>query len=407
MRTAIATHELLPEGLYLESLSIETGRVSISAASETRRSRCPLCGRGSSRVHSRYSRSVSDLPWHGITVELEVRARRFFCDGASCERRIFCERLPDVSARARKTGRLEGALLAIVFELGGRAGARLAEELGLVVGRDALLRRAKSASLPDGGKVRSLGVDDFAFRKGHAYGTILVDLERRKVVDLLPERSQESLVAWLKEHPEIEFAARDRSRIYREALAKGAPTAVQVTDRWHLLHNLALTLEEFLLQKRPALREAAAPGTEPEDRSDDSFASGPVIPNRPRTHDRKIEDAARKRHERLVEQWKDIRRLYLAGADLRHICKRLGVSARTVYRYKDLEEPPPRRAYKRKKSVLDPYVPSSQIGSWTRRRARSARSGSSHTRSARTRPQCGKAARSNGPMGRRRARLRS
>jgi hypothetical protein len=177
------------------------------------------------------------------------------------------------------------------------------------------------------------------------------------VVDLLPERSQESLVAWLKEHPEIEFAARDRSRIYREALAKGAPTAVQVTDRWHLLHNLALTLEEFLLQKRPALREAAAPGTEPEDRSDDSFASGPVIPNRPRTHDRKIEDAARKRHERLVEQWKDIRRLYLAGADLRHICKRLGVSARTVYRYKDLEEPPPRRAYKRKKSVLDPYVP--------------------------------------------------
>ena len=72
MRTAIATHELLPEGLYLESLSIETGRVSISAASETRRSRCPLCGRGSSRVHSRYSRSVSDLPWHGITVELEA-----------------------------------------------------------------------------------------------------------------------------------------------------------------------------------------------------------------------------------------------------------------------------------------------------------------------------------------------
>jgi hypothetical protein len=114
MRTAIAAHELLPEGLYLENLSIGAGRVSIcAAASGTRRSRCPLCGRGSSRVHSRYTRTVSDLPWHGISVELEVRARRFLCEEASCERKIFCERLPDVAARARKTGRLEEALLAI------------------------------------------------------------------------------------------------------------------------------------------------------------------------------------------------------------------------------------------------------------------------------------------------------
>ncbi len=124
MRTAIAAHELLPKGLYLETLSIGTGRVSISVSSGTRRSRCPLCGRGSSRVHSRYSRTVSDLPWHGNSVELEVRARRFFCDEGLCQRRIFCERLPDVAARARKTGRLEGALLAIVLELGGRAGAK-------------------------------------------------------------------------------------------------------------------------------------------------------------------------------------------------------------------------------------------------------------------------------------------
>ena len=357
MRTAIADHELLPKGLQLESLSIETGRVAVSVSSGASSSRCPLCGCGSSRAHSRYSRVVSDLPWHGISVTLEVRARRFFCDEASCERGIFCERLPEIAARARKTGRLEEALLAIVFELGGRAGARLAEELGLVVGRDALLRRAKSVPLPDGGNVRVLGVDDFAFKRGHTYGTVLVDLERKRVVDLLPERSQESLVAWLRRHPEVEFAARDRSHIYREALAKGSPGAVQVTDRWHLLHNLAHVLENLLLQKQPVLRKAAMPGTEPEDKSDVAFGSGPIMPNRPRNHDRKVEEAAKKRHERLVQQWKDIRRLYLAGADLRHICQQLGISARTVYRYKDLTEPPPRRAYKRKKSVLNPYVP--------------------------------------------------
>jgi transposase len=359
MRTAIATHELLPKGLDLESLSIETGRVSICVSSGTRRSVCPLCARVSSRVHSRYDRSVSDLPWHGISVELEVRARRFFCDEPSCERKIFCERLPEVAARARKTVRLEEALLAIALELGGRAGAKLAEELGIVAARDTLLRRIKAAPLPEVGKVRVLGVDDFAFKKGSTYGTILVNLERHEVVDLLPERSQESLVAWFGSHPaaEVEVATRDRSNIYREGLAKGAPGVAHVADRWHLLHNLTLTLEEYLLQKRPVLRKAAAPEAAPEEKDDADFASGPIMPNRPRTHDQKIEEAARKRHERLVEQWKNIRRLYLAGADLRDICRRLGISARTVYRYKGLTEPPPRPAYKRKASVLDPYVP--------------------------------------------------
>src|SRR5215216_7358220 len=355
MRTAIAPHELLPKGLEVQTLRIETGRVSIGVASATRRSVCPLCGRTSSRVHSRYARTVSDLPWHGISVELEVLARRFFCDEPSCERKIFCERLEEVAARARKTVRLEEALLAIALELGGRAGARLALELGIVAARDALLRRIKAAPLPEVGKVRVLGVDDFAFKKGSTYGTILVNLERHEVVDLLPERSQESLVAWFGSHPaaEVEVATRDRSNIYREGLAKGAPGATHVADRWHLLHNLTLTLEEYLLQTRPILRKAAAP----ENKDDADFASGPIMPNRPRTHDRKIEEAARNRHERLVEQWKNIRRLYLAKADLRDICRQLGISARTVYRYKDLTEPPPRPAYKRRASVLDPYVP--------------------------------------------------
>ena len=353
----VAGADLVPKGLEPEVVEVDRKRAVIRLRSVSPQGRCPSCGRGAGRVHSRYSREVADLPWHGIPVSLRVRARRFFCDGASCERRIFCERLPEIAAQARKTGRLEGALLAIVLELGGRAGARLAAELGLVVGRDALLARAKRAAPADVGKVRVLGVDDFAFRKGHAYGTVLVDLERHRVVDLLPERSQEGLVAWLKRHPEVEVAARDRSNVYREALAKGAPDAVQVADRWHLMHNLALTLEDFLLQKRPTLREAAMPEAEPEDRSDGAFGSWPIMPNRPRNHDRKVEEAARKRHERLIEQWRNIRRLYLAGADLRDICRRLGVSPRTVYRYKDLTEPPPRPVCKRRSSVLDPHVP--------------------------------------------------
>jgi len=332
MRTAVASPELIPNGLQLESLSIEAGKVTLSTRSRESRALCPVCGGGSSRLHSRYLRTVSDLPWHGARVKLEIRARRFFCDEVSCERRIFCERLPEIAPHARKTARLEEALLAIALELGGRAGARLALKLGIVAARDALLKRIKDAPLPEVGKVRVLGVDDFAFKKGSTYGTILVDLERHEVIDLLPERSQESLVAWFENRPstEVEVAARDRSNIYREGLTKGAPSATHVADRWHLLHNLTLTLENFLLQKQPVLRKAAATETELEEKDDDDFGSGPIMPNRPRNHDRKIEEAARRRHERLVEQWRNIRQLYLAGADLRHICKRLGISARTV-----------------------------------------------------------------------------
>src|SRR3954447_7652192 len=281
MRTAVASHELIPDGVQLESLSIEAGKVTLSTRSCESRAPCPVCGSVSSRAHSRYLRTVSDLPWHGVFVALKVRARRFFCDEISCERRIFCERLPEIGPRARKTDRLEEALLAIALELGGRAGASLAEELGIVAARDALLRRMKGAPLPEVGKIRVLGVDDFAFKKGSTYGTILVDLERHKVVDLLPERSQERLVAWFERHPgaaEVEVATRDRSNTYREGLAKGAPGAAHVADRWHLLHNLALALEEYLLQKRPVLREEAAPEAAPDEALAD-FASGPIMPN--------------------------------------------------------------------------------------------------------------------------------
>ena len=345
--------------------------VTILARAVGASARCPSCGRSSRRVHSRCTRTVSDLPLCGASVALLVRARRFFCDDFSCERRIFCERLREVAAHARKTGRLEAALLSIAFGLGGEAGARLARGLGLLVGPDALLRRVRAAPSPDAGVVRVLGVDDFAFRKGHAYGTILVDLERRKVVDLLPERSMGSLAEWLREHPGVEVAARDRSHIYARGIAEGAPGATQVADRWHLLHNLALALEEFLLHKRPALKKAAMPEETSEgtgaaiegEEGTESSAPGPMSPNRPRLWYARQEEAAKKRHERLVEQWREIRRLYLAGMELREIHCTLGVSVRTVYRYKDLTEPPPRTAYKRRASVLDPYVPY-LVGGW-------------------------------------------
>ena len=188
---------LLPEGLEPRSIVPGPRGITVHAQTTSSSARCPLCERIARRVHSRYVRTVADLPWRAVCVTLKVRCRRFFCESRGCERSIFCERLPEVAAHARKTARLEEALTMIAFELGGEAGARLARELGLPVSLDALLERIRGAPRLGAGQVKVLGIDDWAKKKGHSYGTILVDLERRRVVDLLPDRTAETLEKWL------------------------------------------------------------------------------------------------------------------------------------------------------------------------------------------------------------------
>lgn len=232
------TRRLLPEGLEPEGLVVGLSGLTVRAGVAAAYARCPVCGRRSQRVHSQYERTVSDLPWRGIAVTLKVRSRRFFCENRECERSIFCERLPEVAAHARKTTRLEEALTMIAFELGGEAGARLARELGLSASPDALLERIRGAPRLDAGQVKVLGIDDWAKRKGYrSYGTILADLERRRVVDLLPDRSAEGLRDWLEKHPGVEVVSRDRFQPYIDAITTAAPGALQVADRWHLLRT--------------------------------------------------------------------------------------------------------------------------------------------------------------------------
>lgn len=350
-----STSFTIPDRLHVEALSFDGGLLTISGCVRGAEARCPVCGEPSRRVHSRYTRTLADLPWSGFPVRLRFRVRKFFCDQPSCKRRIFAERLEKIARPfARGTDRQREALEWIAFSLGGEAGARFARELGLLVSPDTLLNRIRSAFRADAEDVRVVGVDDFGFRKGNVSGTILVDLERHRIVDLFEGHSAESMTRWLRQHPDLEVVSRDRSPVCREAINTGAPRARQVTDRWHLLHNLTQVLEEFLLKKRPALRNAAS---EPEMSKPEEDVEVQDPRSRPGSWQARKEEAARQRHERLIEQWKDIRRLYLAGADVRFISRKLGVSPRTVYNYKDLTEPPPRQTYTTRASVLDPYVP--------------------------------------------------
>jgi len=220
---------------------------------------CPLCDVQTTRVHSRYTRTIADVPWGAYAVRLQVRVRKFFCDHPACPRQIFTERLPTVAAPwARRTLRLAQHLSALGLALGGQAGARLAARFQWRTDPDTLLRLRRVAPTPDVSAPQGLGVDEWAWRRGQRYGTILVNLEDHRVLALLPERSAERVAAWLAQHPTVLVICRDRRALYAEGIRRGAPHAVQVVDRFHLVKNLREAVEAFRHNQRAALQAAAA-----------------------------------------------------------------------------------------------------------------------------------------------------
>lgn len=251
---------LLPKvpGLTLEDLTIGAGMVSLSVASTRPSASCPICGQESARLHSHYLRTLADLPWGGRAVRLSLRVRRFRCSSPECTRSIFAERLPNlVESYARKTVRLHEVLEMVGFALGGEAGARLIGRLGMFASSSTLVRYVRRAALAAEPPPTVIGIDDFALRRGYRYATIIVDLQSHKPIDLLPERDSEMIASWLKAHPQLEIISRDRGSSYVEGATEGAPGAVQVADRWHLLKNLGSALERFATRHSEQIKEAA------------------------------------------------------------------------------------------------------------------------------------------------------
>jgi transposase len=305
---------------------------------------------------------LADLPWSGYQVTWQLRVRKLFCHNRQCPRRIFTERLPGLAAPwARRTLRLTARLLAVGLALGGAAGVRLSQHFGLLVSRNTLLRVIRRAACPATVPPQVLSVDDFALRKRHTYGTVLLDLARRRPLALLPDREAATVAHWLQAHPGVEVVVRDRAEAYAEAARLGAPAACQVADRFHLLQNLADTLTQVFTAHAPALAQLKAQHTAAPTPVHDPacLATTPEQPSVPLAPPQSSTAAARLARQRRTRRWAHYHQVWTyhqQGWTLDAIAHQVGLSRRTVQRYLQsptFPERPPRHG--RGRSLLDPY----------------------------------------------------
>jgi transposase len=337
---------LLPHlgNVLVERVYREADGVVFEARAAAATARCPDCGTSSARVHGRYQRSLADLAVGGQPVVIRLEVRRFRCRVAGCARVTFAEQIDGLTAaHARYSPPLRAALTGIALALAGRPGARLAAVLGLRVGRDTLLQLLRRVPEPDVGEVAVLGVDDFALRKGHVYGSILLDMATHRPVDVLPDREAATLAAWLQAHPGVQVICRDRAGAYAEGARTGAPDAQQVADRWHLWHNLCEAVQRVVVRHSTCLPEPEpSPTPAQADEQPPRIDQAATRPETPAT-------------ARLRERYAAVREMLAAGMQRKVIAARLGVHPDTVARYADAGSINDLLISKHRGSKLDPF----------------------------------------------------
>lgn len=354
----LASLLLFPPGLTLASLQATPTCLTVQVCCTHPMAACPLCGHVSERVHGRYERTVADVPCAGRRVILTLTVRKFVCRTPTCSRRIFTERLPDLAPPyARMTPRLKACLQAIGLAAGGEQGTRLADKVGIQTSPPTLLRHLLVFSAPPAPPVRVLGVDDWCWKKGRRYGTILVDLERHTIIDLLPDRSCATFARWLRAHPSVRIISRDRGTEYAAAARQAAPQALQIADRFHLVRNLVQALELLLARCAAELRP-----THPERQSQQDPHR--TTPPRSFPHPsawRQQPDAQAERHYHTRQAQREERfehacSLRSQGVSVVEIAKQVGMAERSIRLWFQQGTVPQHRRSRQRRSAFDPYA---------------------------------------------------
>jgi transposase len=354
-----------PSCLHLTKISTDDTRITLELTATRVAVACPSCTTHSSRVHGYYTRTVADLPWADVPVLLQLSLRRFVCTHSDCPRATFSEPLPEVVApAARRSLRLANEQRQLGLQTGGEMAARIATRQGMPVSPATILRLVRRTRVAEKPIPTLLGVDEWAYRKRLDFKTILVDLSTNRPVELLPDASATTLASWLQQHPGIEVIARDRAGSFAEGARQGAPDAVQVADRFHLMQNLRTAIEEVLKQMVEVRQLAAEvlveqttplqPGTAPSVDTDSATISLPQ-PELRRARDPYRKRVQEQRRAQRLARYEQVCALHQAGALQQEIAERLNITRATVSRYLKATGFPERAPYPRLESKLDPY----------------------------------------------------
>ena len=332
--------------LNLEKIEFSDSTIRIYATIKSRKSKCPVCGKYSRRVHDFYFRTISDLPVFQNRTEILLKTRKFRCGNDRCHRKVFSEQTPAIIRYARRTKRATKILESFAIELTGRLGSIMSNQLSITVSSSTITRIAHSQQLSDIQQPRVLGVDDWAYRKGVSYGTILIDMETSRPIDLLPSRDGQVLKDWLIKYKDVKIITRDRASSYAAAIIEVCPNAIQIADRFHLVMNLSDALDAYFKSISRRIRSLITDKT-------NEFLELPE--EEPLNIKEKVIEAqpaltAQESIDAKVDQRRDIflkvKELQAKGTPIKRIATDLKMSRNTVRSYFNQESLSPRKSSK-------------------------------------------------------------